>query len=257
MEERHTNASVPGEGADPAAELARVRQRLAFYERFDQIIQENVARSAELLREAAARQAEADHALAAAQQELAAGRWRQRETLVALASDVAALRATFDTLDDRIGTELRALGDGTGRPEPPAGTNPSSRPDRLAAAPPAGSASSEPRRARPGEIAEREPREVGAEPAKVEQDLGERSLVVHGVAGVAEARRLGEWVAGRDGIVGVEPREFAGGVVRFAVRATRPLTAADVQGWAGGAAIETVEAVPDALVLRLPAAESL
>lgn len=93
-------------------EIARLRERLAFYESFDQVIHENVSHSSDLLRKAAASQEEAHRALAAVTAHASAVRHaeraRFRELFSAMLTEVSALqgqlervaRRVVDTLDD-------------------------------------------------------------------------------------------------------------------------------------------------------------
>lgn len=96
--------SGPGEPlSDGEGEL---RRRLAFYEDFDAIINENVRRSGELLREAERRHVEA-----------AAARDSQRDLLRALAGEAAALACQAEALSRRIESALAGLD--TRPPQPP------------------------------------------------------------------------------------------------------------------------------------------
>jgi len=101
--------------ADLAAELARARERVAFYESFDRVIQENIARSAELLRQAAAERERAAREAAAARAELDRRTGEQRATLVGLGADLAALQAQAAALGERVAAAIDGIG---GEPAP-------------------------------------------------------------------------------------------------------------------------------------------
>src|SRR6476660_559443 len=62
-----TNQNADADAPDHRAEeIEQLRERLSFYESFDQLIQENISRAGDLLREAAARKSEGDLALRSA-----------------------------------------------------------------------------------------------------------------------------------------------------------------------------------------------
>ena len=74
MVDERAEGSLPGSaGADAerAADLDGLRERLAFYESFDQLIQDNISRAGDLLREAAAKKSETELALRDATAEIA------------------------------------------------------------------------------------------------------------------------------------------------------------------------------------------
>ncbi|MFM9108812.1 MAG: hypothetical protein ACKOWF_19175 [Chloroflexota bacterium] len=85
-------------GEPPSDREGDLRRRLAFYEDFDAIINENVRRSGELLREAERR-----HAAAAVERE------RERDLLRSLADEAAALVRQAGALAARIDDALRAI----------------------------------------------------------------------------------------------------------------------------------------------------
>jgi hypothetical protein len=85
-----SNLPVPGGGDD----VAKLRERLAFYESFDTIIRDNVDRAGQLLREAASSRERADEALANA----------EAETEKRKVADKAAYRAIFSSLLDEVTT---------------------------------------------------------------------------------------------------------------------------------------------------------
>ena len=258
-------------------DVAALRQRLAFYEGFDRIIQENVTRSGDLLRLAAERQAEADSAVVAARRVLATQTRRQHAVLAQLLSDVAGLRSSLDSIEDRLRSSLEAFAAGEGQlanePLDPlaldpidaanSSDDPASSPVRAASAVPSRNDGSGDRASqsllRPAadEIGPSSQADM-SEPTQVERGspTTARTVIVHGVPDVSRARALVEHLRGREGIARVDPREFAGGVLRLAVDGPRRVTADDISAWNWGGVVVTDEAV-ETLVLRLPEASSL
>ena len=101
-----TDATATGGG--PEQEIRILRERLAFYEGFDQLIQENVAHARELFRLAAQ---EKESAAAEADRVGRDDRQRQAELraeLTAIASEVGLLATAVEGLSGRI---ARALGE--------------------------------------------------------------------------------------------------------------------------------------------------
>jgi hypothetical protein len=95
--------SVPDESGNPQrvsdADLDRVRERLSFYERFDQIIQDSVSRAGDLLRQAAT-QAES------AQSDVGKERLHYRALFAAMLDEVTALQGQAERLARRISDAL-------------------------------------------------------------------------------------------------------------------------------------------------------
>lgn len=99
-----------GEGAAMERELARARERLAFYEGFDRLIQENIARSGDLLRQAAEQREAAIRDVEQARAELDRRRAEQRATLTGLAEDLLGLQRRVGDLTGRVMTAIDDLG---------------------------------------------------------------------------------------------------------------------------------------------------
>lgn len=95
--------------ADLAAELDRVRERLAFYESFDSLIRDNVARSGELLRQVAAEREQNSQKLLEMRAEVDRRLAEQRSALEEVAAGLAGLQANLGTLADRVTSSLNAL----------------------------------------------------------------------------------------------------------------------------------------------------
>lgn len=124
----HALETAGGE-ATPAAmadELERARERLAFYESFDRLIQENIARAGELVRETLSLRDGATEELRAARAEversLSDERARHQAMLVELRDDLASLRAHLGGLEQRVVAALSTVGERAATPAftPPA-----------------------------------------------------------------------------------------------------------------------------------------
>lgn len=227
-----SDLSSPGPADETArlrAELERARQQLAFYAGFDQTIRDNVARSAELLRQAEAARAEADRAAAAARQEAARLRAEREAWQAAVAARVAAVRAGVDDLERLLGHAATAT-DFTDDPRVSAGG--------LAAvgAPEARGLESEPVTGTP----------ISSEPVTM-------SIIVHGVPDVRTAQALQGRLAGIGALERVVAREFMAGVARFEA-VGRGLSADDLRGWDGAGGPLPVTLRPELVELAYPGA---
>lgn len=245
--------------------LGRARERLAFYESFDRIIQENIRRSSELMIEATGLHEQAERAVAGharAQAELQAQRDADRDHYAALLGGLLAemdrARASLDTLAGRVNAALGSVAPDA-RPEPAAlqtgtGAAPASRADYesprasepaaahvLAAAPAAAPTQPAPAPAATPTV----PADEAAEPRLVE-------VLVHGVPTARVAISLQDHLRGLDRVSAVEAREFVDGLLRLQVTAAAPLGASDLAGWGDGAGSETIRALPDLLEIGLP-----
>lgn len=108
MGQAEDSATTGGSAAE--RELARARERLAFYEGFDRLIQENIARSGDLLRQAAEQRETAIREADQTRVELDRRRAAQRETLTGLAEDLLALQRHVGDLTSRVMTAIDDLG---------------------------------------------------------------------------------------------------------------------------------------------------
>ncbi|MER3438113.1 MAG: hypothetical protein C4346_11300, partial [Chloroflexota bacterium] len=97
-------------GAEQEAEIERLRERLAFYESFDRLIQENIARSGDLLREAMDLRESAARELAEARAEAARLRATQqtrlRELLSGILDDLSVLQGQAERVARRAADAL-------------------------------------------------------------------------------------------------------------------------------------------------------
>ncbi|MGH2558810.1 MAG: hypothetical protein ACRDJH_07080 [Thermomicrobiales bacterium] len=226
---------------DRDVELARLRERVAFYESFDRVIAENVARSGDLLRQAMETRSSATSDLTTAQEETERQRLqelsRQRGLLSALLDDVIQLQGQAERLARRVADALDEV-----ESELPIGEFPAPR------APVTATTDETPRSAQP--VDPDSPAVAIAEPT-----TGPRMLTVlaHCLPDAAAAKSLREHLAGLAQVSAVEPREFAEGVLRLDVTTSEPLLVADLRGWTIGGAFEPVTERDDLIEIRLPA----
>jgi hypothetical protein len=98
----------PEDAAALRLQVRTLQERLAFYEGFDRLIQENVAHARELFRRAVIEQEAAAEAANRVQFESGRRETALREELAAIAADVSALAEAVDALGRRVAA---ALGD--------------------------------------------------------------------------------------------------------------------------------------------------
>ena len=102
--------AATGSTAALERELARARERIAFYEGFDRLIQENIARSGDLLRQAAEQREAALREVEQARAELERRRGEQRATLTGLAEELLGLQRHVGELTGRVMAAIDDLG---------------------------------------------------------------------------------------------------------------------------------------------------
>ncbi len=116
----------------PSGDLARLQERLSFYESFDSLIQENISRAGSLLREAVVMREDAKYELSQAESRArslrAKDRAEFRATFSAILDDVSSLQGQLERLARRVadalddlevdlpGGEALAAATGSGRP---------------------------------------------------------------------------------------------------------------------------------------------
>lgn len=99
-------STVPESGLESTQRMA---ERLRFYESFDELIQQNIARSGQLLREAADRRDEALAAIAQSRQQIANERETQRAALTELLDDVMTIQQATERLAHRVSDALEQI----------------------------------------------------------------------------------------------------------------------------------------------------
>jgi hypothetical protein len=205
------------QGADAGETERALRQRLAFYEGFDGIINENVRRSAELLRDA-----EQQHA--AALIAAASARTEQERLFDDLAVEIEAVSSRLAALAQRV-AQARASLD-------PSNPGTASSPQALFAIDPAASASAP------------DPA-IGA---------GETQIVLHGIDDLATAQAIRFRIAGIPGVTTAEPKEFTGGLLRLAVHSGRTLALDELRRSVSPLSLVEIDGGPGVIALRVEGA---
>lgn len=99
--------------SDPDEELTRLRERLAFYESFDQLIQDNVSRAGSLLREAAAKHQDSELAIrtttARFEERQLAERVEYRKIFSGLLDDITTVQQNVERLARQVADALDDL----------------------------------------------------------------------------------------------------------------------------------------------------
>jgi len=227
---------MPGKEStnQPETDLDRARERLSFYEQFDEIIQQNIASSSALLREASAR----------LETDTVAARHAYRTLLSDLLDDVTALQAQSERIARRVSDALDDLENNmpAGRDMPvhplptefPAPAPPETTAVIGAAVPAAPRTSPE-----VGELPRIEASQSVSSVLPAVAPVAElpptqptsTTLIVHGVPRASAALGLKRHIEKLDFVTNVEPREFAAGLLRLQIESARPLTMADFAGW--------------------------
>jgi hypothetical protein len=269
------------------AELAHLRERLAFYESFDQMIHENVNQSSALLRKAAETQEQAHRMLETASAQHAEARRAERSQFRALFStmldEVTVLQGQLERLARRVADSLDDLESDhpmetlpeTAAPSPELGAGdyvvtPPEAPEAEAVAPGVTSEdfdASEPNEEPEGlepfsaesytpgvQMVETSELPLPGEPeADAEPAPAGATVLVHGVPRATTALSLKRFLENLPEVDQVEPREYAEGVLRLLVLSRRPVTIQDLRAWTEGAGLEPINVRDDLLEIRLNA----
>jgi hypothetical protein len=102
-------STSPGANLESANLIEQLSERLRFYESFDEIIQDNIARSGQLLRDAAEKRDEAVTAIAQSRQRIETERETQRSTLTELLDDVMMIQQATERLAHRVSDALEQI----------------------------------------------------------------------------------------------------------------------------------------------------
>lgn len=242
------------------SDLDRARERLSFYEQFDEIIKQNISSSSALLREASAR----------FDSDFEEERRKYRALLSDILDDLTVLQAQSEHLARRVADALDELENTLPAPGESAAAPPADvatalhltaeAPPEAAAvvnAPPSGPR--KPVRAAPvvaqAAAAPESRPVVAAEPPVVVvppvSGSTSTTLLVHGVPRAAAALGLKSYIEQLDFVTAVEPREFAAGLLRLQVDGGRPLALGDLSGWSMADRVELKNASKDLLELNL------
>lgn len=234
-------------------DLDRARERLSFYEQFDEIIRQNIASSSALLREASAR----------LETDTVVERHAYRTLLSDLLDDITALQAQSERIARRVSDALddleNKLPTGSELPAHPL-------PAEFAASAPLETSAvigvatgKQPERtelpqATPG-VSRKPASPILPAVAPVAELPPTRptstTLIVHGVPRASAALGLKTHIEKLDFVTNVEPREFAAGLLRLQIESARPLTVADLSGWTLADRIESRNAGVGLLELGL------
>ena len=220
-----------------ASDLDRARERLSFYEQFDEIIKQNIASSSALLKEASAR----------VDSDFADERRHFRALLANILDDVTALQAQSEHLARRVNDALDELENKLpagseapattiapviateAPPEAAAVIDGATRKKREDSEPPAeGSLEALPTEPAPSPSILPKVAPVAELPPS---DPVTMILLVHGVPKAGAALKLKSYIETLDFVTAVEPREFAAGLLRLQISGARPLTVDDLAGW--------------------------
>lgn len=238
-------------------DLERARERLSFYEQFDEIIKQNIISSSALLKEASTR----------FDNDFTGERRRHRALLSEILDDVTTLQAQSERLARRVSDALdeieNQLPAGADLPLSPA-------PKLLAAeAPPETAAIVETTRQSTTDqpVQRVEPSPIPSPPdptppapilpntAPVTElpptETVSTTLLVHGVPRASAALELKSYIEALDFVTNVEPREFAAGLLRLQIKAARPLAVSDLDGWSMAKQIQIKTASNDMLEFGL------
>jgi hypothetical protein len=92
-----------------------------------------------------------------------------------------------------------------------------------------------------------------AEPAAPSEPT-RTTVIVHGIHKPAIATGLQRFLLASDGVVQVEPREFAEGILRLMVRSSVPISEELFAGWSDGEGMTLIQRVPQTVEVILPSA---
>lgn len=219
-------------------DLDLARERLSFYEQFDEIIRQNIASSSALLKEASAR----------LDSDFAVERSRYRAVLSDVLDDLTALQSQSEKLARRVTEALDELESGSApqrasREVPAIGLATEAPPEAAAVVNAASTTRTKPKPPKPVEtvaaveIAESVVSQAPAAPpvasptASTLSPTATTTLLVHGVPRASAALGLKSHIEKLDFVTTVEPREFAAGLLRLQVDGARPLSLGDLSGW--------------------------
>ncbi|TXG83892.1 MAG: hypothetical protein E6R14_05620 [Thermomicrobiales bacterium] len=218
-------------------DLDLARERLSFYEQFDEIIRQNIASSSALLKEASAR----------LDSDFAVERSRYRAVLTDVLDDLTTLQAQSEKLARRVTDALDELEGGQAQPAAApaiAGMGlVTEAPPEAAAVVNAATAAPSPRK----KAEKPKPVEAAASIAAASPDpisapvtppnpiapaqTATTTLLVHGVPRASAALGLKGYIEKLEFVSSVEPREFAAGLLRLQVDGARPLSLGDLASW--------------------------
>ena len=102
-------ATTPDSQMESAELIERMSERLRFYESFDALIQQNIARSGQLMREAGEKRDEAVATIAQSRRQIETERETQRSALTELLDDVMTIQQATERLAHRVSDALEQI----------------------------------------------------------------------------------------------------------------------------------------------------
>ena len=102
-------APLPPHELESSSQIERLSERLRFYESFDELIQQNIARSGQLLREAGEKRDEAVATIAQSRRQIEIERETQRSALTELLDDVMTIQQATERLAHRVSDALEQI----------------------------------------------------------------------------------------------------------------------------------------------------
>lgn len=251
---------------------------------FDRLLQDQIARSSDLMRQALALQGRTEQQIARARAEtdrrLDQERQQQRAVLTAVAAQVTDLRVALDLLAQRLDDALAATSPAQRRSAKPTASAPpnqspveetfdqasatAARADAAVSGAPLAAVADDqptppPQTAEPPTsvtnvtVADGTPL-IEPHAADAAGATHQMTVLVHGVPRAAAALSLQRHLAALPHVEGVEAREYAEGILRLQVTTRQPLALDDLQTWEGGTGLEPVHVQPDVIEVRLPGA---
>jgi hypothetical protein len=217
----HAAADPVTESTDPVelrAQLAQARERLSFYKGFDRLIGENIRRSGELMLET----------LSIREQVAAGGSRAERERLAIELDDVARRLDEVTSLVQALASRVSHL-----QQDLRAGSIVTS-PVSVDEVPPKGVTP----------VQEESPAGAWDAPRGID-------VIAHHVPRAAVAVALQEFLGSLEPVLAVEAREFAEGILRLHVTASRPLRDDDFAGWNGAGPLSILQCGANAIEVSL------
>jgi hypothetical protein len=283
-----SDASDPKTAPTGDADLEALKTRIHVYESFDSVIAENIAKAKNILVEAAELRERVTREIAQEREALNAEIADKRNRLDA---EFVGLRAAFDAeinqRRDEVEAELaarrqgidgeiaglRVLLDNETRRHNAAKSQlatiarailamaqgPEPVDARSATAPePATEATAPAADPIPEEDAT-PPEPVAANAVPIESpapktEPAKTTIIVHGIYRPMVATGLQRFLLARDGVISVEPREFAEGILRLQIRAATPITESLFTGWSDGEGMTVIQRLPQTVEIVLPTA---
>jgi hypothetical protein len=273
------------------SDLASLQQLSSGFESFNQVIADNIARAKSIIQEAAAARAQAAQDIA---DERARFEQEMAEARATFEAEKAAEQARLDGQRSQLLAVAQAVINNdwpepatppapaavAPPPAPVAPVEPPPAPDAAiagaaeanteveapdVAAEPVVAATAELMEAAPSEPAEESVPATAAEPAAPVEltaalepapssEPTRTTVIVHGIHKPAIATGLQRFLLGQPGIAGVEPREFAEGILRLQVRASVPISEDLFTGWSDGEGMTVIQRVPQTVEVILPTA---